>query len=109
MPARIASQEKNVSSLEEQVAGLLDTLGIAYIRQYTVGNCLVDFYIPEKNLLLEINGCWWHCCEQCGHADIDDKRQKDIKRQYFLRSQGYNVYSLWEHDLKITGIETVFA
>lgn len=102
LPWRRASQLGNPSSLEVQIAGLLDVLGIEYTPQYPVGMTHVDFYIPSCNLIIEVNGCWWHGCEQCAPNTVEaqEKRQQDMKRLYFLRSQGYNVYTLWEHDMK---------
>ena len=98
MPGRIASQEANTSSLEIQVKTLLDALGVDYIQQYQIDTVLVDFYIPARHLVLEVNGCYWHQCEVCGHPDLG-KRQSDRNRAYFIRSQGYTLYTLWEHDM----------
>lgn len=105
LAGRRASQLANASSLETQVAGLLDALGIEYTPQYQVGMTHVDFYVPSRNLLIEVNGCWWHGCEQCveNTAEAQEKRQQDRKRLYFLRSQGYTVYTIWEHDMKDAG------
>lgn len=102
VPARKASQLANTSSLEVQIAGLLDALGIEYTPQYQIGATHVDFYVPSRNLIIEVNGCWWHGCEQCveNTTEAQEKRQQDMRRQYFLRSQGYNLYTIWEHDMK---------
>jgi G:T-mismatch repair DNA endonuclease (very short patch repair protein) len=99
VPALRASQEAHPSSLEVQIAGLLDALGIEYIPQYEVDMAHVDFYVPSRNLIIEVYGCYWHQCDNCGHPDLG-KREQDRKRQYFLRSKGYNLYMLWEHDMK---------
>lgn len=98
---RKASQEVKPSRLEVQVMGLLDALGIEYIHQYEVDMNHVDFYVPSRNLIIEVYGCYWHQCELCGHPDLG-KKQIDLRRQYFLRSQGYNLFILWEHDMQDT-------
>lgn len=101
LAGRKASQEANTSNLEVQIKGLLDALGVEYIQQYEVSLTHVDFYIPSRHLIIEVYGCYWHQCELCGHPDLG-KRTADMQRQYFLRSQGYDLYILWEHDMKNT-------
>lgn len=62
-----------------------------------------DFYLPDKDLIIEINGCYWHGCPL--HYSNPSERQKEriIRdndlRQYLL-GQGFNVLIVWEHELK---------
>lgn len=95
------SQAQGISSrLEEIIAQQLDTQGILYKRQEKIGWYRVDFYIPAENRVIEINGCYWHCCEQCGFAEaIPGKHEKDQKRYEHLKRKGYHVEIIWEHDI----------
>ena len=54
----------NPSKLEFTFADILLGLGIDFIHQYEVEGFDYDFYIPAKNLLIEIDGDYWH-----GHPD----------------------------------------
>lgn len=96
-----APSEKNYQSwIEDYYAQQLDAQGIAYERQKKIGWYLIDFYIESENRVIEINGCYWHCCEQCGYTEtFPGKSEKDEKRHAYLRRKGYVVDVIWEHDL----------
>ncbi len=87
------------SSLEEAFAEALDACGAAYQRQVPIGRYHADFYLPATHTIVEIQGCYWHACLQCGYTEaIHQKiRQKDASRRHFLQTKGYSVEELWEH------------
>lgn len=89
------------SRLEKAVAAKLDEQGVVYERQKRIGWYKVDFYVPAENRIIEANGCYWHQCEPCGynHDFAEKKRAEDAKRYDYLRSKGYIVEIIWEHDL----------
>lgn len=97
--AILASQQVGISSLEVQVKTLLDALGVSYEQQYRIGRYLVDFYIASENLVVEVNGCWWHSCPQCGYT-YEPKQQSDERRLASIRKKGYKVVVIWEHDMQ---------
>jgi len=76
-----------------------------YFKQCPVGRCHVDFYIKPWNTLVEVNGCYPHCCKKCGFntesygIPAKQKRLQDFRRMLFLQSQGYEVKVVWQHDL----------
>ena len=51
-------------------------------RQYNIGNYIVDFYIPKKQLIIEIDGIQ-HLTEE--------HKEKDQARDKFLEGQGLRV------------------
>jgi DNA mismatch endonuclease (patch repair protein) len=69
-----------------------------------------DFYFPKIKLVVFIDGCFWHACPRCGrlpvaHAEywtpkIDTNRRRDNRIRRQLRSLGFHVVRIWEHDLK---------
>lgn len=73
----------------------------------------VDVLIPEKSLIVEYFGDFWHCnpnkwkAEDYNrrlHMTAKEKWQQDEKRLKMLRSLGYNVIVVWESSYKIDGI-----
>lgn len=57
----------NTNKCEQVMGGLLDQMGINYVEKCrsviknTQGNaCELDFYLPEHDLAIEINGLYWH-------------------------------------------------
>ena len=51
-------------------------------RQYNIGNYIVDFYIPQKQLVIEIDGIQ-HLTEE--------NKEKDQIRDKFLEGQGLRI------------------
>ena len=51
-------------------------------RQYNIGNYIVDFYIPQKQLVIEVDGIQ-HLTEE--------HQEKDQTRDEFLKGQGLRV------------------
>ena len=92
------------SSLEYIFLNLLIDLGIEDIdHQYNVhGKALVDFYLPFRNLIIEVDGCYFHCCSLC-HPTFsegrDEKIAMDRERESYLKSEGFNLLRYWEHDI----------
>ena len=73
-----------------------------------------DIFIPNKNLMIEINGDYWHMNPNlygCDH--FDDSRNvtaRDVWNQDKCKlnaaaAKGYNIGVIWEHDLNNYGIE----
>ena len=54
--------------------------GAAFHRQKPIGRCIVDFFCPEKALIIEIDGC-----------SHDLKDNDDASRQKTLESLGYSI------------------
>lgn len=59
----------------------------------------VDVFIPDYNLIIFIDGCYWHACPI--HCPKAKKPNTDNARVPYLSKCGYNVEILWEHDIKI--------
>ena len=65
----------NTSKIEEQIKLYLDNNNISYIYQYTSDlypfSC--DFYFPDKDLYVEIQGSWTHGSQPFTNSDEDLK------------------------------------
>lgn len=68
-----------------------------------------DFAFRGERVLLFVDGCYWHGCSRCyrrpsSHTDYWDakvqrNRVRDVKTTRKLRSQGWCVLRIWEHEL----------
>lgn len=96
---RIGKGQNGRSSLELRIARAFDHAGFMYEWHVPIGRYCVDFLV-EGWLVVEANGCWWHRCKECGYKDEIRKRFRDSRRYRSLRSRGYEVVVIWEHDLK---------
>ena len=92
-----ASARKGDTKPELAVKDMLDDLGIVYEHPFDVnGRFLVDFYLPAYNAVIEVDGCYWHKCRECGYGD---GRGRDRSRNAYLRACGYLLMVIKEHDL----------
>jgi len=64
--------------------------GFKFLRQYSVGSYILDFYCPEKRLAVEIDGGQ--------HADIRSQ-QHDAQRDSYLKGLGIRVLRFWNNDV----------
>ena len=82
---------------------LLESIKVKFETQKIVHGKIFDFYIPEKNMLLEVDGNYWH-----GYGlkleemnDIQKKKYKnDKQKEIFAKGLGYNILRVWEHELQ---------
>ncbi len=76
---------------ELKLFGILDELDINYKPDHLMYNkFFVDAYIPDKNIILEVDGRYWH--------SLPKQQLKDKSRDAYLKACGYKVYRFWEDD-----------
>jgi len=108
--------EPALNLLEERVRTWLEGQGVEFLvkprlRVEVFGRkrrLEPDFLVPAENLIIEVNGCWVHGCRECfghndGHGRHEMKRYKDDVRERALRLAGYEVETIWEHELEALG------
>ena len=97
-----------VSKWEYVVRNQLKDRGIEFQAQAKLLGT-PDIYIPAFNLVIFIDGCFFHNCPICKLVPdkntplirrIKERRQKDIEITKKLEEQGYTVLRIWEHDIK---------
>lgn len=87
-----AARKTRPIQIERRMAELLDTLGVAYAAQQPIGQFIVDFFVPSRNLVIEVDGIYWH--SRPGAAE------RDARRDEWLRSHNYSVIRFGEQELK---------
>lgn len=93
------------SSLEYYFEGILSSMNIDYIHSYYVESIgkIYDFYIPKYNILIEVDGNFWHCNPEmyenpvCKTQEINLINDK-FKSQWAL-DNGYKLLRFWENDI----------
>jgi len=86
---------------EKEVRTILELTGIKYIRQYQVKDKVFDFYIPSLNLLIEVDGVYWHgkdLTEETMNSMQKKHKINDNKKNDLARSEGYNLERVWEDE-----------
>lgn len=88
------------NKLEKVVYNALDKFGLYYKKQVPLFNkFVVDALFPQKNLVLEIFGRYWH--------EMPVNKKKDFSKKKYLIKCGYKVEEIWDYEIKQRGIEPV--
>lgn len=96
----VSSQNIRESSIERRVREFLIRKSVSFQTQVQFGPYFVDFFVPDLSLIIEVFGCHWHACPTCGLRINSEINRRDNQRIEFLRSLGYKVRVIWEHEFK---------
>ena len=87
-----------LSTLEKKVWDWLTKNNIPFQTEETmlaeareVGSAIVDFLIPDKNLIIRVMGSYWH-------SGLTAKARDELAKERLI-NQGYIVVDIWEENL----------
>lgn len=86
--------KENLSSIEIAIHKVLDKLEIKYKIQvpFCYGKFIVDIYVPDKNLIIECNGDYWH--------NLPNRIKRDNSLQRYCDKWGIKLIWLWEKEIR---------
>jgi very-short-patch-repair endonuclease len=94
------------SNLEYKFEGILDILGYQYQHSYYIPDIkkIYDFYLPDYNTFIEIDGDFWHCNPDTKFAIPECKSQElnlinDQFKNEWAINNGYKIIRIWENDI----------
>lgn len=96
------------SKLETDFAhDFLDKLGVQYIWQFEAKDIKrwYDFYLPKHNLIIEIDGGYWHSDprlvnqNELNNIQKHNKRVDEYKNKWALM-HGIPIMRIWEKDIR---------
>ncbi len=98
------------SKLEARVVSALTLVEIPVTTQYWINRRSYDIRIKNTNLLIEVNGDYWHANPEIYQADSKIKYpsgikfakemwQKDLDKTKNANEYNYEVLSIWEKDI----------
>ncbi|MEZ2144410.1 DUF559 domain-containing protein [Bradyrhizobium sp. DN5] len=64
--------------------------GSHFRRQAPIGPYVVDFFLPARRLIIELDG---------GHHNEDNETKRDLVRQRWLENEGYSVIRFWNSEI----------
>lgn len=83
---------------------LLNDLDIVFTNEYPMGYFIMDNYLIDYNLVIEVMGDYWHLHPMLFPAltetDIGRVRRDEIKHRRTLEMFGIEILYLWEDDLE---------
>jgi very-short-patch-repair endonuclease len=95
----IATSGHAESSLERSIRATLDRCGVGFEYHKQFRTYIADIYIPDKKLVIEVDGCYWHGCDVCGYQN-KKQEEKDKRRDKWFAAHGYEVVRIKGHDIK---------
>lgn len=113
----------HIPNTEKIIESALQELHISYTRQFRLSPLnenwggkrkvwVYDFFIHNKNLLLEVQGSYWHADPRIYRPDdvikfpgemmilASDIWERDANKMKSAELQGYNTVAIWEFDIK---------
>jgi very-short-patch-repair endonuclease len=89
---------------EREFKKLLKELKVNFEVQKIVGNKIYDFYIPHLNMLIEVDGDYWHGNEE-KFPVLNGLQKKAIRNDMFkdglAAGLGFGLERVWESELKV--------
>ena len=81
------------TSIEVKVCQQLEDYDIKYIYQKPIcrGHFIVDFYLPEYQLVIECNGSYWH--------NRPERKLRDKELEEYVLSKGKDILWLWDYEI----------
>lgn len=79
------------TALEAKVFDVLDSLEVSFQAYAVIETLEVDCYIPNRRLIIEVDGGRWH--------NLSDRAERDKRRDAFLRRKGYTVERITEQEI----------
>ncbi len=88
------------TSIELKVENELRIRKIDYQKQVSFCKvAVVDFYLPKHNLIIQVDGCYWHNCPIHSNKILKGKTERDLNQDKILKENGYIVSRFWEHEI----------
>lgn len=105
------SNGKRITSIQKTVFNYIKHRYKSAKIEETLSDVLisVDIYIPDKKVVIETDGDYWHMnpnkykeddYNKSTHKTAKETWEYDKKRTEILRDAGYKVISIWETDIK---------
>lgn len=95
----LAQRPYRRSELEKRFGALLDAAGVEYSVQFRTERHAFDFKLGAAPVLIEVDGCYWHGCKDCGHPGVAKTRQLDAEKSAWASAAGYVLIRVKEHQL----------
>jgi very-short-patch-repair endonuclease len=101
---RIMIQTKSPTKIETKMSDFLKKENVEFIKNHAIGVFLVDFYLPNHNLVIECDGDYWHANPDFVKDKELTKAQlrsidRDKRKNEELIKKGIKFLRFWEKDI----------
>lgn len=79
---------------------LMEEHGVhGFLTEHEVGYYAIDEARPDLKVAVEVDGCYWHSCPQCGLNGPRENLRTDKSKTTYLINRGWSVLRFWEHEV----------
>lgn len=91
---------KELNKFESEMVGIIESKGYTCITQFEIDKWFFDCYIPEKNLIVEFDGDYWHpaCLEDCCNERLRRQWHIDRSKDALAEECGYSLIRVRESE-----------
>jgi len=104
--ARMANKmSKKMTEPERIFADMMGELDVEFETQKIIDNKIFDFYIPSKNMIIEIDGDYFHGNPLIYESkDLNKMQLRNMRNDTFkdilAKGRGFGLERVWEYELK---------
>lgn len=114
--SRACSNNNRIPSTEIKVMKILENLGIPYDPQFVLpyGSSyrVYDFHLPDRNILLEVDGVYWHG-KGLSFSNMNETQQScsvnDRIKDELARNSGYEIRRIWGDEISEVSVRRVVS
>ena len=101
---KASKMSKKMTKPEREMNQILTELKVEFEPQKVVGFKIYDFYVPQSNLLIEVDGDYFHANPDVyTEGDLNSMQKRNVKNDEFkdtlANGRGYILTRVWESDL----------
>ena len=104
LKAQAKKMSNKMTEPERVFSEMMNEIEVEFETQKVISNKIYDFYIPSKNMIVEIHGDYWHANPLIyENKELNKTQIRNVKNDKFkttlAKGSGYSFYVLWEYDL----------
>lgn len=96
-------QVNTKSKLEQKFEDMMKEVGVQFLNQFPLDGYLFDFYIPKHNVLIEVDGDWYHCNPDIHPKPIHEIQkfvtENDNKKNEVVKDNNITLLRFWEKNI----------
>lgn len=97
------SAQHRTSKMHLKFKGRMRSAGLeGFVTEGRVGPFEIDELHSEAGLAVEIDGCYWHGCLECGFEGVPSTVANDKRKDAYLKAAGFRVLRIPGHLVRST-------
>lgn len=92
---------------EQEIKKILVSNNIDFITPFPLKHKLFDLYLPKYNLIIEVDGCYWHSkgilLENMNEQQLRRWKNDRYKDSLAIKN-GYKIMRIWEDEINVTNV-----